>query len=322
MTIHTHFTHHTAITHPIMLAPMGSVAGGELTAAVSNAGGLGMLGVGYGDLPTLKQELELVSQLTTKPWGVGFITWSLNDEIFDLVMQYSPAALMFSFGDPRPWVRRLTQRPTTLLCQVHDLAGAIEVHEQINPDFIVVQGTEAGGHGAGTRSTLPLIQAVKKRLPSAAIIAAGGIVDGASLAAALQLGADGVSMGSRFYASTESLAHPRLKQCMIESSGDNTIRTNVFDIVREINWPAGFTGRAINNHFVQRWHNHTQDLQQNRIAQQAAFFAAQQQAEPDMAIVWAGEGIDMITDIQPAATLTTQIAAEAEQLLKQAATFI
>ena len=125
MTIRTKFTEFLGIEHPLMLAPMGTVAGSSLAVAVSNAGGLGMIGVGYGDIEWLKTELDKISKNTNKPWGVGFITWCLTQEVFDLVMQYSPNAIMFSFGDMSPWVQQVKDRNIAIFCQVQDLHGAI-----------------------------------------------------------------------------------------------------------------------------------------------------------------------------------------------------
>ena len=157
MTIQTAMTEKLAIAHPLMLAPMGTVAGGTLAAAVSNAGGLGMIGVGYGDPVWLKKELDIISQQTSKPWGIGFITWCLTEEVFNLAMQYSPHAVMFSFGDISPWVKRVKDKNIPVLCQVQDLSGALDVYAK-GTDFIVAQGTEAGGHGKSHRSTLSLVR--------------------------------------------------------------------------------------------------------------------------------------------------------------------
>lgn len=314
MTIITRFTKQFGLDHPIMLAPMGGVAGGELTAAVSNAGGLGMLGAGYGDLAWLERELEIVKKKAKRPWGVGFITWSLSQEAFDLAMSYAPDAVMFSFGDIRPWLEQARQKKLPVLSQVHDLHGAMEAHKA-GVDFIVAQGTEAGGHGTGQRTTLSLLRGIKKQSMATSVIAAGGIADGPTMAAAIQLGADAVSMGTRFYASFEALAHYRMKERLVECSGDDTVRTEVFDIVREINWPKGIRGRAITNKFVARWHGNEAELKRFIGKNKALYFDAQAAADPKIAVVWAGEGLDYIFDIKEAAKIIRSISRSAEKQL-------
>lgn len=303
------------ISTPIMLAPMGAVAGGELAAAVSNAGGLGMVGAGYADPDWLKQELTIVSQKTSQPWGIGFITWCLTQEVLDLVLSYKPNVLMFSFGDITPWLPQLQQQDVAVFSQVHDLAGTIEAH-RLGVDFIVAQGSEAGGHGTGQRTTFSLVRGIKKQPIDIPVIAAGGIADGRGLAAALKLGADGVSMGTRFYASVEALAHQRMKERLVECGGDDTIRTQVFDIIREINWPKGYTGRAITNKFVARWHGAEQSLRRFVKKHQEEFYLAQYKADPKIAMVWAGESLDSIFSIEEAGKLVQHISREAERHLR------
>lgn len=306
MSIKTQFTRKMGVEHPIMLAPMGTVAGGDLTAAVSNAGGLGMLGAGYGDLEWLERELWLVDRKATRPWGVGFITWCLTQEALDLVLSYQPQALMFSFGDLSPWLQQLKQTDIPIFSQIHDLEGAQQASQQ-GVDFIVAQGTEAGGHGTGRRGTLSLLRGIKIHSISTPIIAAGGIADGAGVAAALRLGADAVSMGTRFYASFEAQAQYRIKKHLIECNGDDTIRTSVFDIIREIDWPIKYSGRAIANRFVARWHTNENALRSYVKRHQADFNAALEYADPKTIMVWAGEGLDVINDIDHAENIVARI---------------
>ena len=133
------------LTHPIVLGPMGGVSGGRLAAAVSNAGGLGLVGGGYGDPVWLRSELELVRSETRRPWGVGFITWSIDRELVELALGYRPHAVMLSFGDPRPYARLVKDSGCRLICQVQDLPGARTARDA-GADLIVAQGTEGGGH--------------------------------------------------------------------------------------------------------------------------------------------------------------------------------
>ncbi len=308
------------IAHPIILAPMGGVAGGRLAAAVSNAGGLGMVGAGYGDLDWLRTELPLVKNATSKPWGVGFITWSTSTQVLQWVLAQQPHAVMLSFGDPRPHAALVKHAGCKLICQVQDLSGA-RLAVQAGADLIVAQGSEAGGHG-GSRATLPLVPAVADAVAPLPVVAAGGIADGRGLAAALMLGAQGALIGTRFYASAEALGHPAAKQRIAAAVGDRTRRTTVFDIVRRIGWPSAITGRALHNRFIERWHGHEHELATALEAEQPAFQAAQQGGDFDTAMVWAGEAVDLILSVEPAAQLVERIAVEAERRLAAASNLL
>ena len=261
MTLRTRLTEKLGIKHPVLLAPMGNIAGGQLAAAVSEAGGLGLIGGGYGDEDWLEREFAAAGNQRV---GCGFITWSLakKPHLLDLVLAHQPAALMLSFGDPRPFASRIEAAGTLLICQVQSRDHVLQALNS-GSKIIVAQGTEAGGHGGG-RSTLPLVPAVvdlvARRAPEAMVVAAGGIADGRGLAAALALGAEGVLVGTRFYATVESLGHENARARILASSGEDTVRTSVFDTVRGYQWPSGITGRALRNDFAERWHGHEREL--------------------------------------------------------------
>lgn len=300
------------IQHPILLAPMGQVAGGALARAVSQAGGLGLIGAGYGDADWLRRELASCSDCRV---GVGFITWALDQQpqLLDLALEYTPVAIMFSFGDCSAYIRRVQAAGARAICQVRTVAEARQAAE-LGADLIVAQGTEGGGHGA-TRSTFSLVPAVVDAVSPVPVVAAGGVADGRGLAAALMLGAVGVLIGTRFYASDEALGLDGAKQAMVEHSGDQTLRTHVFDIVRGYHWPDGITGRALNNHFTQTWHGREAELTQDVIEQRRIYSEAAARGDADTAVVFAGEAIDMIDAIEPAEQIVTRIAAEADALL-------
>lgn len=178
--------------------------------------------------------------------GVGFITWSLakRPALLDMALERRPAAVMLSFGDPAPFVDRIKGTGATLICQVQTVAMACDAVAK-GADVLVVQGTEAGGHGVA-RGTITLVPAVVDAVgPDLRIAAAGGIADGRGLAAALMLGASGILMGTRFFASEEAIGHPAAKERILRASGDDTVRSSVFDISRRLAWPAPFTGRAL-----------------------------------------------------------------------------
>ena len=305
------------LTHPIVLGPMGGVAGGALAAAVSNAGGLGLVGGGYGDADWLRTELAIVRAGTTRAWGAGLITWSATRAVLDQVLAAQPHAVVLSFIDPRPFGAVIKAAGCKLICQVQDLATAALAREA-GADLIVAQGSEGGGHGAG-RGTLALVPAVVDAVVPIPVLAAGGIADGRDLAAALMLGAQGALIGTRFYASDEALGSPRARDHIVAARGDDTTRTRVFDIVRGYHWPAPYTGRSLNNTFMARWQGREDELARALPAAADAFFAAQRAEDFDTAMVWAGEAVDLIHDVSPAAQIVARISAEAEQQLRAAA---
>jgi nitronate monooxygenase len=202
------------------------------------------------------------------------------------------------------------------ICQVQSLAQARAVLGE-GADIIVAQGTEAGGHGGG-RSTLPLVPAVVDMVADSGreipVVAAGGITDGRGLAAALMLGADGVLMGTRFCIASESLATPGAKARVVEATGDDTLRTTVFDLARGYDWPKEYTGRAVRNRFSETWHGREDALIQHE-GERARYAEAAARGDADTAVVFAGEGIDLIRAIEPAAVIIDRVMREAEAAL-------
>src|SRR5688500_5949541 len=309
MSIRTALTDIFSLEYPIVSAPMGSVAGGRLAAAVSNAGALGLVGGGYGDSEWLRTELSTARSETKRPWGVGLITWHATQEIVELALSYEPHAFMLSFGDPGPFVPAIKEAGCTLICQVQDVDDG-RAARAAGADIIVAQGTEAGGHGAD-RSTLPLVPAVVDAVAPTPVLAAGGIADGRGLAAALMLGAQGALIGTRFYASVEALGSDHAKQRIVQARGHDTARTRVFDIVRNLGWPQANTGRALRNRFLERWDGREGELAASLVNEQTAYSNAARDADFDTAVVWAGEAVDLIKDVERAATLVARISAEA-----------
>lgn len=289
---------------------MASVSGGKLAAAVSNAGGLGLVGGGYGDPTWLRKELRVCREETDRPWGVGFITWAATPETIELALGYEPHAIMLSFGDPRPYVSAIKSAGCVLICQVQDIEGAL-LAKGAGADFIVAQGTEAGGHGA-VRSTLPLVPAVVDTVETTPVLAAGGIADGRGLAAALMLGAQGVLIGTRFYAATEALGHKEAKEKIASGNGGQTQRTSVFDIVRSHSWRVPYTGRAFRNNFMDRWHGREEELSTALDTEKPLFAESMETGDFETAMVWAGEATDLISDVLPAADIVRRVGSEAE----------
>jgi nitronate monooxygenase len=314
MAIRTMVTEIFTLDYPIVLAPMGWISGGRLAAAVSNAGGLGLVGGGYGDATWLRPQLELVHAETTRPWGVGFITWHAEPAAVEEALSFRPAAVFFSFGDPHPSARLAKAAGCTVICQVQEVEEARHAVAS-GADIIVAQGTEAGGHGA-RRATLPLIPAVVDAVAPIPVLAAGGIADGRGLAAVLMLGAQGAVIGTRFFAATESLGHEAARQRIVAAGAQDTARTRVFDAIRGYEWPLGYTGRALRNRFFEQWHGRETDLDAALATEMPIYADAVQKADFDAAVVFAGEAVDLIHDVAPAAELVRRIGAEAEARLR------
>ena len=320
MPFRTRLTERLGIAHPILLAPMAFVAGGRLAAAVSKAGGLGLIGGGYGEAAWLEREFDLAEGA---PVGCGFITWSLarQPHLLARVLARKPAAVMLSFGDPRPFAAAIKTAGAALICQVQTRGQALEAIEA-GADIVIAQGAEAGGHGAA-RATLPfvpgVIDLVRERAPGIAVVAAGGIADGRGLAAALALGADGVLMGTRFFASEELRGDPRAKAMVVAASGEETVRTSTIDVVRALDWPEIFTARVMRNDFVNAWHGAEQRLRAALETETPRYQAAIEEADFSVAAVFAGEAIGLIARVLPAREIVSRTVAEAEAALARAA---
>ena len=314
-TILTPLTSRLGIRHPILSAPMDGIAGARLTAAVSAAGGFGILGGGYGERAWLEQETAKLAGLAA-PFGIGFITWSLarQPDLLDIALKARPRAIMLSFGDPAPFAPRIKASGALLICQVQDEAMARQALAA-GADILIAQGTEAGGHGA-SRTTLDIVPAIVDlaagRVP---VAAAGGIGDGRGLAAMMMLGASGVLLGTRFYASLECDGAEEAKKRICAAASGNSVRGIVFDLSRNNVWPAPFNGRCLINDHARRWTGREVELLQNVGAVAADYAAAKAAGNFDIAAVIAGEAVGLIHDIPPAAEIVDRIVSEADQLL-------
>ncbi len=312
MALRTAFTDLFGLAHPIALAPMGGSAGGALAAAVSNGGGLGLVGGGRGDPEWLERELAVVVERTGGPWGVGFLSWSATPDVVEGALRYRPDAVMLSFGDPRPLAEPVLAAGARLILQVTDLEEAAQAVD-IGADVIVPQGSEAGGHGGG-RATLPFVPIVVDLVGATPVLAAGGIADGRGVAAALALGAEGALIGTRFQARPEALVDPGVVKAIVEGNGENTERSRVLDIARGAPWPARYPARTLRNAFLDRWRGREDELEADEDAR-ASYREATDRADLDAVPVWASQAIDLITEMMPAADLVGLLAAEAEQAL-------
>src|SRR4051794_13434648 len=302
MALRTRLTDRFGIKHPIVLAPMDPASGGALAAAVSAAGGLGLIGGGYGDREILEAEFAKAGNQRV---GCGFITWSMarSPELLDLALAHRPVAMMLSFANPAPFAEKIRAADVPLICQVHNLEHARRALDA-GADVLVAQGTDAGGHGLTTRGTITLVpnvvDLVARERPEVLVLAAGGIADGRGIAAALMLGADGALLGTRFWATQEALIHPAAKARVVAATGDETIRTSVYDIVRNRAWPPEYTGRLMRNTFIETWHGREDELRTLADEERKAVEAADRSGDYDVSNVTVGEAIGLIQDLPPA----------------------
>ncbi|MGH3240507.1 MAG: NAD(P)H-dependent flavin oxidoreductase [Spirillospora sp.] len=290
MGLRTGFTELVGVRHPIVQAPMGGSAGGALAAAVSRAGGLGMVGGGAGERTWLERELRTVSDGTDEPWGVGFLSWAVDVDAVERALEFGPAAVMLSFGDPGPFADRVRRSGAVLVVQVTDLDEARQAVD-VGADVIVAQGSEGGGHGARHgRSTLPFVPPVVDLAAPVPVLAAGGIADGRGVAAVLALGAAGALIGTRFQATAEAVVDPSISK---------------------------YTARTLGHPYLDRWRGRSAELADDAEARQRYQDDVARGAIPPLPI-WAGEAVDLITDVPSASDLVTALAAQAEDALARA----
>ncbi len=304
---------------PIVLAPMGGAAGAALAGAVSAAGGLGLIGGGYAEQEWVARELNAADLAQV---GIGFITWNLRgrEAQYEQAVARRPRAVFLSFGEPAPYIPAARAAGSLLICQVQTVAAALHAAE-LGVDAIVAQGTEAGGHG-GARGTMALVPAVVDAVAPIPVLAAGGIGDGRGIAAALMLGAQGAVVGTRFLATAESLIHAHAKARIVAASGDETLRTRVFDIVRGKDWPREFDGRALKNAFTERWHRNENGLARALDTERPRFAAALERGDVENGLIFAGEAVDLVHDVLPAARVMEALVAETVQALQSGSAFV
>jgi nitronate monooxygenase len=304
------------VQHPILLAPMAGVSGGRLAAAVSRAGGLGFVGAGYGESEWLRHELAHCEGLSI---GIGFITWALRTqpELLRQALDARPKAVFLSFGPIGELAQPILDAGAVLIAQVqtvHQAREAVAAGAQI----IVAQGGEAGGHG-GVRGTLALVPATVDAVGQVPVLAAGGIGDGRGLAAALMLGASGVVCGTAFYPAVESLAHASAKERLVGASGDDTLKSPVFDMARGLNWPGGpWSLRTLRNRFTERWSEDIPALEREINEQMRGYQQARIEGNFDIAALIAGEAADMVQSIKPASEIVQSMVDQCEALLAHA----
>jgi nitronate monooxygenase len=293
---------------------MVGVAGGALARAVSEAGGLGFIGVHPdADAESVRREVALARKDDEhRRFGIGLLTWGVDarPELLALAIAQRPAVVALSFGDPGPHLAALHDAGIVVAAQVQTRESALGA-AAAGVDVIVAQGTEAGGH-TGAIGTLPLLQIVLE-IVDRPVLAAGGIATARGLAAVLAAGADGAWIGTPFILANESLAEEWVKERVETSREGETVLTSLFDRAQGIPWPREFPGRALRNAFTDRWEGVAEKLPPEAIAE---YDAASGARDPQRAVVYAGQSVGMTERRVPAAGLVRIIANGAEALLR------
>ena len=322
MRLQTPLTKLLGVDAPIVLAPMDVVSDARLALAVIDAVGFGYLGGGYGDAAWLERELPLLAAGARdrgRPFGVGFITWSLarQPHLLDIALSHRPHSIFLSFGDVSELAPRIKAAGPKLVCQIQTEAAA-KAALDAGADVLAAQGGEAGGHGIG-RGTIALVPAlVDLAGAQVPVIATGGIADGRGLAAALMLGAGGVMLGTRFYATVESAGHPSAKARIVAATGDDTQRSIVFDISRRNVWPAPYTGRCLLNDHLRRWTGRELELMRAMHVEGDRYATARTNGDYSVAAVIAGEAAGRIHDVPHAAEVVEAMVRDAAALIASA----
>lgn len=309
------------LSYPVMSAPMALHSGGTLAAAVSAAGGLGSFG---GIHPAkgpdwIRDEIAIIRAITDRPFAVGFITPFLPfaGPLFDAAVAERPAVIALSFADPRPWLDQAKAADARVMCQVQNYDSA-ELAVAAGADVLVAQGTEAGGH-TGTMSLLPFLAGLVSRYPDVPILAAGGIADGRTLAAALTAGADGAWLGTALLATPEAVeVHDVHKDLIVGSDGTDTVFTRVYDIVSGLPWPTAIGERVRRNRFTDEWSGREVELIDRReeVAPPEGSNPFEAPPDPETSAVLYGQSAGLVDAIRPAAEVVRTISDDAEHILR------
>jgi nitronate monooxygenase len=313
--LNTYLTEQWGLQYPIVSAPMAGVARGCLAKAVSKAGALGMIGVGSSD-PTefIEREAAIArGEEGDLKFGIGLMAWAIEarPELLEAAIQARPFLISISFGSVTPYIETLRREGIFVATQVNDRAAAIEA-AQAGVDLIIAQGTEAGGH-TGRVSTLPLLQVVLESV-DVPVLAAGGIASPRGMAAALAAGAEGIWAGTCFLACPESDVLESARERILQAKETDTILTRVFDHARSLPWPERFPGRALRNRFVDQWHGRENELAANKAALEE-FHQAVIDKNYDIANIYAGEAVGLVSQSRSASEIVRQIGDGAERLL-------
>ena len=317
MSLHTPLCDLLGVKHPIMLAGMGGVSYAELVAAVSNAGGYGVLGMAGRTPEFIRDEMRKVKSLTDKPFGVDLLAASPESltASVEIIIEEGASSFVAGLGVPMPIMEKLKKAGLKVMVVCGAVKHAVKA-EQAGCDAVICQGGEGGGH-TGLVGTMPLVaQAVEAvKIP---VVAAGGLYDGRGLAAALSLGATGVWMGTRFIASTEAHAGELYRQAILEAADEDTIRTRSY---------SGKPMRVKKNPYVEEWETRPQDIQpfpmqamlSTREGVMGGIGGQIEGLDPDRSCFAMGQSAGGVHEVLPAATIVAHLIKEAEAAIDRTA---
>lgn len=327
--IQTRLTELLGVRHPIVLGGMSGGTSAELVAAVSNAGGFGIYGASLTVTGVAAQHDETravvdhIRSLTEEPFGLNLLLFACSDADIEAVLALQPRVLATAWAKSEADLRSVADRSHA--------AGALWMHQvdrvdeaqraaQAGADLIVAQGTEGGGH-VGLIGTFPLTRMIVRAVAPMPVVAAGGIADGAGLAAALMLGAEGVLLGTRFLATDESPLPAGYKQAIIASDGHDTILSEIPDLTSGYLWPGAYA-RVLRNTFVKEWSGREGELRRRReeVGRNLATARAAGDAEHGRLLI--GQDAGLIDSIEPAGRLVERLVVDAERALAGATRYI
>ena len=313
---------------PIIQAPMGGAVGPPLAAAVSNAGGLGMLVLWRADIDMVRRQIREMRALTSRPFGVNLNLEFPQEERLAVCLEERVPVISFFWRDPSALVPRAKASGAIVLHTIGSAADAKRAVE-CGVDIVVAQGWEAGGHVRGTVATMPLVPAVVNAVSPTPVVAAGGIADGRGLAAVLALGASGAWIGTRFLASHEAAIHPRYRERLLQANESDTVfAENLFDV----RWPNA-PHRVLRNKTVKDWEAAGRPPSGKRpgegeviassrssgpiVRYQSYTPGADAEGDIDALPLWAGQSVGLVSKFQSAADIVREIAEEARLILRR-----
>lgn len=306
----TAITEMLGIEHPIILAGMGTVSSSDLVAAVSNSGGVGILGAAFWPPAQLRDEIQRVRSLTDRPFGVDLLLAEGApgvDELMQVIFDEKVPIFVSGLGSPGPLVEEMHRRGMKVLAMIGNVRQAVRCAEA-GVDIVVAQGTEAGGH-TGRVATFPLVPAVVDAIKPVPVAAAGGIADGRGLVAALALGASAAVVGTRFVATREAAGHQNYKEGIVRASEEDTIVTRVY---------TGKTARVIKNPYTEQWAGREAEIDRFPIQLQKNWENVQAAVEggnTERGMMPAGQVSGVIHSIEGAADVVRSMVAEADAVL-------
>jgi nitronate monooxygenase len=317
----TRLTEQFGLRRPIVLAPMANGAtSGHLAAAVSAAGGLGLFGgIHSGGPEWVREQIRFLQALANPCWGVGFITCRIADveANFQACLDEHAPVIAFSFGNPTEYVARAKAAGAKVLCQVQTIESA-RVALKAGTDILVAQGNEAGGH-TGQLGTLPFLAQVLEMSEDTPVIASGGIASGRALAAVLAAGGEGAWIGTPLLATHEAVeVAERYKKCIVESDGQDTVYTRVFDIMYNLQFPEGIAGRARINSITREWHGREDEVRQRRDELAARNpMRPVLERDPEVHPIWMGQSAGSVQGVRSVAEVVGELCDKAERLLRE-----